>query len=96
MVAGWQVGLKESMDGIVTASARSVAHKSLPPIPEGQQPDSYGKWPISIMLFYQYVEPAWTPKLHRRALAFVQALGKKHGVTGRGRCATEGLNCTVT
>ena len=48
------------------------------------------------MLFYQYVEPRWTKKEHKQALAAVQALGAEHGVAGRGRCAPEGLNCTLT
>jgi len=96
MVAGWDVSLPASMQGAVPENARSVAHRPLPPVPEGLAPDSSGNPPISLMLFYQYVEPAWTPKQHRRALAFISELGRSHGVTGRGRCATEGLNCTLT
>eukprot|EP00933_Yihiella_yeosuensis_P060558 TRINITY_DN63307_c0_g1_i1.p1 TRINITY_DN63307_c0_g1~~TRINITY_DN63307_c0_g1_i1.p1 ORF type:complete len:528 (-),score=140.07 TRINITY_DN63307_c0_g1_i1:150-1733(-) len=97
MVAGWEVSLKESMKGMVKDQARSRAHKALPPVPPDLKSDRKdGKPPTSIMLFYQYVEPAWTPKLHRRALTFINELAKKHKVTGRGRCATEGLNCTLT
>eukprot|EP00931_Biecheleriopsis_adriatica_P106410 TRINITY_DN80871_c0_g1_i2.p1 TRINITY_DN80871_c0_g1~~TRINITY_DN80871_c0_g1_i2.p1 ORF type:complete len:521 (-),score=119.91 TRINITY_DN80871_c0_g1_i2:43-1605(-) len=96
MVAGWEVSLEESMKGMVPKMAKSIAGKKLPPIPEGLELDAWGKPPTSIMLFYQYVEPAWTPKLHRRALSYVMQLGKQHGVTGRGRCSAEGLNCTLT
>ncbi|CAK9002268.1 unnamed protein product [Durusdinium trenchii] len=97
MVAGWEVSMEASMKGIVPQMARSVAGKKLPPVPlEAQQVGASGKLPTSIMLFYQYVEPAWTPKQHRRALTFVHDLGRRHGVTGRGRCSTEGLNCTLT
>ena len=73
MVAGWEVSMEESMKGMVPNMARSIAGKKLPPIPaEAQKVDAYGKLPTSIMLFYQYVEPAWTPKQHRRALTFVR------------------------
>ncbi|CAE7681614.1 STR6 [Symbiodinium sp. CCMP2592] len=98
MVAGWDVSLEESMRGMLPKMARSIAGKKLPPVPAGLAgvKDEKGKPPTSIMLFYQYVEPAWTAKQHRRALAFVHELGRKHGVTGRGRCSAEGLNCTLT
>ena len=120
MVAGWEVSMEESMKGMVPKMARSIAGKKLPPAPS-LRPDKKGKPLTSIMLFYQYVEPAWTPKQHRRALTFVlgsdiwmdslqqfgnsfrfmayvevHELGKKHGVTGRGRCSTEGLNLVLT
>ena len=70
MVAGWDVTLEESMKGMVPKMARSIAGKKLPPVPAGLELDEKGKPPTSIMLFYQYVEPAWTSKQHRRALSF--------------------------
>lgn len=113
MVAGWEVTMEESMKGMVPKMARSLAGKKLPPVPSLGL-DKKGKPRTSIMLFYQYVEPAWTPKQHRRALTFVDGwvrsewrrsfvhpetapckvhdLGRKLGVTGRGRCSAEGLN----
>lgn len=48
------------------------------------------------MLFYQYIEPAWTEKEHKVALNYVIKLAKQHKINGRGRCAPEGLNCTLT
>ena len=45
---------------------------------------------------YQYVEPAWTKRQHKKALTEINRLAKLHRVTGRGRCAPEGLNCTLT
>jgi len=51
---------------------------------------------ISLVLFYQYVEPPWTEKEHKEALKSVIGLGTKVGIKGRGRCAAEGLNCTLT
>lgn len=72
MVAGWQ-SLEESMQGMVPKMARSVAHKRLPPVPDGLRKDEKGRPPTSIMLFYQYVEPAWSAKQHRRALTFACA-----------------------
>jgi rhodanese-related sulfurtransferase len=38
----------------------------------------------------------WTKTQHKKARSFVIGLGAKLGVTGRGRCAAEGLNCTCT
>ena len=71
--------------------ARSVIHAPLPPVPADVMADS-----VTLVLFYQYIEPAWTAKQHSEALKHVMALGKEHGVGGRGRCAAEGLNCTLT
>ena len=50
----------------------------------------------TICLFYQYKEPAWTTKEHKGALNKVHDLAKQFKITGRGRCAPEGLNCTLT
>lgn len=44
----------------------------------------------------EYVEPKWSEQQHREALRQVNAIGREHGVCGRGRCAAEGLNCTLT
>lgn len=96
MVAGWEVSLKKSMKGMVPEAAKSVANRELPPMPEDNKPDADGKYPVTLCLMYQYIEPAWSAKEHRAALSFVNALARKHGVTGRGRCAAEGLNCTLT
>jgi predicted sulfurtransferase len=71
-------------------AARSIAHNPLPPAPA----DAAGQ--TSLVLFYQYVEPPWTPKEHKHALKTVIALGEKCAIKGRGRCAAEGLNCTLT
>ena len=73
------------------AASRSVAGKELPPIPPGLADDS-----ITLLLFYQYVEPMWTKTQHKKARSFVIGLGAKLGIGGRGRCAAEGLNCTCT
>lgn len=88
--------LEASMQGMVPSAAKSVAFRQLPRVPEGLVNDANGKPPISIMLFYQYIEPPWTAAQHRRALASTLAIGKEHNITGRGRCATEGLNMTAT
>jgi predicted sulfurtransferase len=71
--------------------AKSVANRPLPPPPEDVPADG-----VSLVLFYQYVEPMWTPAEHKKALSFVINHGKEHKITGRGRCAAEGLNCTLT
>mmetsp|Transcript_10690 Transcript_10690/g.23576 ORF Transcript_10690/g.23576 Transcript_10690/m.23576 type:complete len:569 (-) Transcript_10690:106-1812(-) len=77
-------------------NARPIINKPIPPIPKDLGLDSNGEEPTTLALFYQYIEPPWTTKEHRQALRFVTELGRKHGVTGRGRCAQEGLNCTMT
>jgi predicted sulfurtransferase len=79
------------LEGAVLENAQPIVHLPIPPAPEGLPADA-----CSLVLFYQYVEPPWTPAQHRHALRFVQELGRQHGVTGRGRCAMEGLNCTCT
>ena len=71
-------------------AARSVANKPLPPVPADATDKS------SLVLFYQYVEPQWTPKEHKRMMKEFIALAEKWNVKGRGRCAAEGVNCTLT
>mmetsp|Transcript_46795 Transcript_46795/g.98284 ORF Transcript_46795/g.98284 Transcript_46795/m.98284 type:complete len:745 (+) Transcript_46795:38-2272(+) len=51
---------------------------------------------ITLLLFYQYVEPPWDEDQFQKALAFVTDRGHHHGLTGRMRVAREGLNCTLT
>ena len=51
---------------------------------------------ITLLLFYQYVEPPWDEAQFQNALTFVTTQGNKHGITGRMRVAREGLNCTLT
>jgi predicted sulfurtransferase len=73
-----------------TEAARSRAHRPLPPVP-AEAADA-----VSLVLFYQYVEPQWSRREHKEALKYIINLGKSCQVTGRGRCAAEGLNCTLT
>ena len=47
-------------------------------------------------MFYQYIEPVWTKAEHKQALKKVIEIGTKYNITGRGRVAPEGLNCTLT
>ena len=81
---------------VVTEASRSVAHKALPPMPTDLRPDADGHLPVTLVLFYQYVEPPWTAQEHKAALKFATTLAKQHDVCGRGRCASEGLNCSLT
>ena len=69
--------------------AQSTAHKPLPPARGNpRQP--------SLVLFYAYREPAWTAAEHSRALKTFIKLCEEHDLKGRGRCAPEGVNCTLT
>jgi hypothetical protein len=75
---------------VVPENARAVCGKELPPV----NPEAAGG---SILLFYQYVEdPIWTKAEHKAALKKVIEIGTKYNITGRGRVAREGLNCTLT
>ena len=73
------------------SASRSVAGGALPPIPPNLPGDA-----VTICLMYQYKEPAWTKKQHKAALNTINELASAHRITGRGRCAPEGLNCTLT
>eukprot|EP00511_Aplanochytrium_stocchinoi_P005686 CAMPEP_0204831712 /NCGR_PEP_ID=MMETSP1346-20131115/11334_1 /ASSEMBLY_ACC=CAM_ASM_000771 /TAXON_ID=215587 /ORGANISM="Aplanochytrium stocchinoi, Strain GSBS06" /LENGTH=74 /DNA_ID=CAMNT_0051962945 /DNA_START=151 /DNA_END=372 /DNA_ORIENTATION=- len=64
---------------VIVENAKSVAFKDLPPPKEGLKPDD-----ISILLFYQYVEPDWTEAEHRAALKKVISIGAAHNIKGRG------------
>ena len=79
------------MSKFVEKNARSVANKTLPPIPSFVNDES-----ISLLLFYAYCEPTWTKKEHKAARKKVLEIGERHLIHGRGRCAREGLNCTMT
>ena len=50
----------------------------------------------SIVLFYQYKEPVWTSREFPKALKLFLSIGRKYEITGRGRIAPEGVNCTLT
>lgn len=80
-----------SATAINIAASSSVANRALPLVPPNLSPDA-----VTICLMYQYKEPAWTTKQHKLALNKVSAMAGTHSITGRGRCAPEGLNCTLT
>ncbi|KAL7564125.1 hypothetical protein ACA910_012396 [Epithemia clementina (nom. ined.)] len=50
----------------------------------------------TILLFYQYKEPPWTPVEHKQVLKDFIVIAQRFSITGRGRVAQEGLNCTLT
>ena len=52
------------MDGAKLHEARSAAHRALePPTPEALKAGA-----VSIVLFYQYIEPSWTKQEHKALL----------------------------
>jgi predicted sulfurtransferase len=70
--------------------SRAVSNERLPLIPTNAE--NYA----SQILFYQYVEPVWTKAKMKRVLQFMNETGDELGVSGRGRIASEGVNCTLT
>lgn len=81
---------KDSSSTMIKENSRSVAGRSLPPIPPLHKND------YTLLLFYQYKEPEWTDKQHKSVLKKVIELGERFKITGRGRVAPEGLNCTLS
>jgi predicted sulfurtransferase len=75
---------------ILLEHSKSVAGLSLPVVPSE---DNGGG---SLLLFYQYKEPPWSAAEHKKALKKVIKIARFHNVTGRGRVAPEGLNCTLS
>jgi predicted sulfurtransferase len=51
---------------------------------------------ISILLFYQYVEPTWSEAQHNDAMQFCVRVGAELNLGGRMRVAPEGFNCTIS
>ena len=81
-----------SHEVIIPSNARAVCGKDLPTLDPNLSPTDTG----SILLFYQYIEPEWNKSQHKAALKKVIEIGTKFHITGRGRVAREGLNCTLT
>ena len=72
-------------------NAKPIIKKPIPPVPADLKPGC-----ITLVLFYQYVEPRWNRKQHKHALKCITELARKHKVMGRARLAPEGLNATMT
>jgi hypothetical protein len=51
---------------------------------------------VTLLLFYQYVEPVWDEKTYNFMFTRLQKVGKDLQLTGRMRVSKEGLNCTLT
>jgi predicted sulfurtransferase len=51
---------------------------------------------VSLLLFYAYVEPAWSHAHHKETLHWAEDTLSALGVTGRLRIAREGFNGTLT
>jgi predicted sulfurtransferase len=66
-------------------------------LPESAAPvDLKLKDGVTLVLFYQYIEPPLSKEEYHEALQHAKASGEKFGVTGRMRVAKEGFNCTLT
>lgn len=51
---------------------------------------------VSLLLFYQYMEPPWDEPSYEEVLKVAERIGNDMKVTGRMRVAREGFNCTLT
>jgi predicted sulfurtransferase len=51
---------------------------------------------VTLLLFYQYVEPVWNEEQYQEALRTAETLATSHKLSGRMRVAREGFNCTLT
>jgi predicted sulfurtransferase len=51
---------------------------------------------LTLLLFYQYIEPEWDNETYEKILRNLKKIGASLELTGRMRCAREGLNCTLT
>lgn len=81
-------GRQVSGDG----EAGSAAVTSTVPLPAAQKHHHN----LTLLLFYQYVEPVWDESTYDYMLTTLQKVGTDLKLTGRMRVAREGLNCTLT
>jgi predicted sulfurtransferase len=54
------------------------------------------QYPISILLFYQYVSPMWNDSTYKMVQEEIYTMGTSLSIHGRIRVAKEGLNCTLS
>jgi UPF0176 acylphosphatase like domain len=73
-----------------------VESSALPPSSASAAASSSEEGGVTLVLFYQYVEPPWSDGHYRLALKTVERIGRANCVLGRMRVAKEGLNCTLT
>lgn len=89
-----------------SAATAAAAAAAQPAIPEGMVLGKNGQlYPkpaplppgnTTLLLFYAYVQPPWTPRARTEAIAFAQGVLTEQGCTGRLRVALEGFNGTLT
>lgn len=84
----------ERKETVLADQSISVAGRPLP-APNGDVKNDAGEG-ASIVLFYQYKEPVWTESEFQKALKLFLSIGRRFSMTGRGRIAPEGVNCTLT
>jgi UPF0176 acylphosphatase like domain len=54
------------------------------------------QYPISLLLFYQYVTPLWTDTTYKIVQEMIHNIGTALHIHGRIRIAKEGVNCTLS
>ena len=92
---------EDDIDDPTTSNADCVEQQQERPLvessglPPGVTPDP-SIHRVTLLLFYQYVEPPWSDVVYKQVLKEVEPLAHALGVTGRMRIAKEGFNCTLT
>ena len=75
--------------GIISSSAKYTD-------PEKEPKSKIDTSGVTLLLFYQYVEPPWTNNEYQEALKYAEKSASSFQLTGRMRVAKEGFNCTLT
>jgi hypothetical protein len=87
---------EKSSSRIVASSAIEFYDEEMKHHPQDEERKAQQNRTLSLLLFYQYLEPVWDESTYHFMLKKLQEVGTNLGLTGRMRVAREGLNCTLT
>jgi hypothetical protein len=87
---------EKSSGRIVASSAIEFYDEEMKHHPQDEERKAQQNHTLSLLLFYQYLEPVWDEATYHFMLKKLQEVGTNLGLTGRMRVAREGLNCTLT
>lgn len=87
----FKIKAKPTDDDLKIVGGRIVSFSAQKIHNDTTQPNS-----MTLLLFYQYIEPVLEEDGFQKLLKSVQDVGEANGITGRMRVSYEGLNCTLT